>query len=166
MTARFEADLFEYVAATPGTVLLRLGGRWVSAQRERLPPPMLLLDAGTWVVLDRFVDSSLAYQGAGRGLGVDAVRQLNAFGVGALRPDRTLLLRVDPELGRGRLEGRGEAPDRLEGEDAAFFARVAEAYEALARAEPGRVRVLEAAGAPEEVLAAALRALADLVPAG
>jgi dTMP kinase len=127
---------------------------------ERVTPA---LARGTWVVLDRFVDSSLAYQGAGRGLGVEAVRELNAFGVGDVRPDRTLLLRVAPGVGRARLEGRGEGPDRLEGEDAAFFARVAGAYDALARAEPGRVRVVEAGGPPEEVLAAALAALADLV---
>ena len=61
---------------------------------EQLGP---LLEAGNWVLLDRFVDSSLAYQGAGRGLGVEAVRRLNAFATGGLEPDRTLLLRIDPD---------------------------------------------------------------------
>ncbi|HEU4702280.1 MAG TPA: dTMP kinase, partial [Conexibacter sp.] len=74
------------------------------------------LEAGRWVLLDRFVDSSLAYQGAGRALGIEPVRAINAFATDGLRPDRTLLLRVDPALGRSRQDGRGEAPDRLERE--------------------------------------------------
>ena len=66
------------------------------------------LAAGETVVLDRFVDSSLAYQGAGRGLGVEEVRRLNQFGTGGLPPDRTLLLRIDPETALARAAGRGE----------------------------------------------------------
>ena len=118
-----------------------------------------LLDAGTTVLLDRFVDSSLAYQGAGRGLGIDAVRAINDFGTGGLRPDLTLLLRIDQAAGRARQEGRGEAPDRLEREDAAFFAAIARAYDDLAAAEPDRFRVLDASAAPGDVLAAALDAI-------
>ncbi len=72
---------------------------------EQIEP---LLDAGTWVLLDRFVDSSLAYQGAGRGLGVEQIATLNAFATGGLQPDRTLLLRVDPATGRARQQGRDE----------------------------------------------------------
>ena len=71
---------------------------------ERLEP---LLAEGGWVLLDRFVDSSLAYQGAGRGLGVEAIRELNAFATGGLTPDRTLLLRIDPAAGLARAAGRG-----------------------------------------------------------
>jgi dTMP kinase len=126
---------------------------------ERLRP---LLDAGRWVLLDRFVDSSLAYQGAGRELGVEAVRRLNHFGTGGLAPDRTLLLRLDPAVGLDRLAGRGDEADRLEREHASFFARVAGAYDELAAAEPGRFAVLDAAQAPHDVLAAALRALEPL----
>src|SRR3954452_20931395 len=74
---------------------------------ERLRP---LLDEGETVVLDRFVDSSLAYQGGGRELGVEAIRALNAFATGGLTPDRTLLLRIDPERGLGRDAGRGGGP--------------------------------------------------------
>jgi dTMP kinase len=118
------------------------------------------LARGEWVLLDRFVDSSLAYQGAGRGLGVEAVRALNAFGTGGLVPDRTLLLRLDPAAAAARQAGRGEAADRLEREAGAFFAAVAAAYDALAAAEPGRFRVLDAAAPPADVLAAALSALA------
>jgi dTMP kinase len=121
---------------------------------ERLRP---LLEAGRWVLLDRFVDSSLAYQGAARGLGVEEVRLLNEFATGGLRPDRTLLLRIPPERGLARIAGR-EA-DRLEREDGAFFAAVAEAYDALAAAEPDRIAVIDADAPPDVVLAAALDAL-------
>jgi dTMP kinase len=121
---------------------------------EQLRP---LLDAGATVLLDRFVDSSLAYQGAGRGLGVEAIRTLNAFGTGGLTPDRTLLLRIDPAAGLGRIAGR-EA-DRLEQEDVAFFEAIAATYDALAAAEPERFAIIDAAQAPEAVLADALRAL-------
>jgi len=120
---------------------------------ERLRP---LLEAGETVLLDRFVDSSLAYQGAGRGLGVDAVRALNEFATGGLRPDRTLLLRLDPSVALARLTG---ARDRLEREDLGFFAAVAAAYDALAAAEPERFVVLDAARAPDAVVADALAAL-------
>ena len=121
---------------------------------EQLRP---LLEGGTTVLLDRFVDSSLAYQGAGRELGVEAIRALNAFGTGGLTPDRTLLLRIDPEAGLGRIADR-EA-DRLEQEDTAFFSRVAAEYDTLADAEPGRIAVIDAAQPPDAVLADALDAL-------
>jgi dTMP kinase len=121
---------------------------------EQLRP---LLEVGTTVVLDRFVDSSLAYQGAARGLGVDAIRALNEFGTDGLKPDRTLLLRVDPALARDRIADR--TADRLEREDPAFFAAIAAGYEALAAAEPERIVVIDAAQSPEAVLADALAAL-------
>jgi dTMP kinase len=121
---------------------------------EQLRP---LLDAGTTVLLDRFVDSSLAYQGAARGLGVEEIRALNEFGTGGLTPDRTLLLRIDPERGLARISGR--PADRLEQEDLSFFAAIAEAYDALAAAEPERIAVIDAAQSPEAVLADALAAL-------
>ena len=121
---------------------------------EELRP---LLDAGHTVLLDRFVDSSLAYQGAGRGLGVKEIRALNAFATGGLRPDRTLLLRIDPVAGLARIAGR--PADRLELSGDAFFAAVAAAYDELAAAEPERFVVLDAARAPEAVLAEALARL-------
>jgi dTMP kinase len=121
---------------------------------EQLRP---LLAEGTTVLLDRFVDSSLAYQGAGRGLGVEEIRALNAFGTGGLVPDRTLLLRIDPAAGLGRIAGR--PADRLEQAGDAFFAAVAAAYDELAAAEPERFVVLDAAQPPEAVLADALAAL-------
>lgn len=118
---------------------------------------------GTWVLLDRFVDSSLAYQGAGRELGLELVRAVNGFATAGLEPDRTLLLRIDPALGLARSRGRG-ALDRLELEPDDFFSRVAHAYDELARAEPARIRVIDAEQSPGAVLATALKALADLVP--
>ena len=127
---------------------------------ERLEP---LLAAGRWVLLDRFVDSSLAYQGAGRGLGVDAVRDLNLFATGGLRPDRTLLLRIDARAGLERADGRGEAADRLEREQLPFFEAIAAAYDALAAAEPERFAAIDAAQDPDAVLADCLAALAPLL---
>jgi len=127
---------------------------------ERLRP---LLDAGRWVLLDRFVDSSLAYQGAGRGLGVATVRAVNELATGGLTPDRTLLLRLDAATARSRQGVRGEAADRLEQEDDGFFATIAAAYDELAAAEPERFRVLDATAAPEDVLRAAVDGVADLI---
>jgi dTMP kinase len=126
---------------------------------ERVEPA---LAAGTWVLLDRFVDSSLAYQGVGRGLGIDAVHSVNLFGTGGLRPDRTLLLRADAATRAARQVVRGEEPDRLEREEDAFFEAIAGAYDALAAAEPKRIRVLDAGLEPGAVLTAARAALADL----
>lgn len=128
--------------------------------RERLLPS---LQAGALVLLDRFVDSSLAYQGAGRELGIEPVRAINRFATGSLAPDRTLLLRIAPAAGRARQGGRAGEADRLEREDETFFARIASAYDELAAAEPARVRVLDASLPPARVLADALGAIGDLL---
>jgi dTMP kinase len=122
------------------------------------------LSAGAWVLLDRFVDSSLAYQGAGRELGIEAVRALNLFATGGLTPDRTLLLWLDPASARRRARVRGEAPDRLEREPDDFFERIAAAYAALAETEPDRIRRLDGAAGPEQVLSDAIASIADLLP--
>jgi dTMP kinase len=121
---------------------------------EELRP---LLERGTTVLLDRFVDSSLAYQGAGRRLGVEEIRALNAFGTGGLEPDRTLLLRIDPAAGLARIAGR--PADRLEQAGSEFFSAVAAAYAKLAAAEPERFVVIDAAQPPDAVLDQALAAL-------
>jgi dTMP kinase len=128
--------------------------------RERLRP---LLDAGVLVLLDRFLDSSLAYQGGGRELGIEPIRAINLLATDSLLPDRTLLLRIDPAAGRARQDTRAGAPDRLEREDDAFFARIAAAYDQLALAEPERFRALDASLAPTRVLADALLAIEDLL---
>jgi dTMP kinase len=127
---------------------------------EALEP---LLGAGTWVLLDRFVDSSLAYQGGGRELGVERVREINRFATSALEPDRTLLLVVDPQLGRSRSRARAEPVDRLEAEQDDFFERISAAYLELAAREPARVRTIDGSGTPEQVRCAALQELSDLL---
>ena len=121
------------------------------------------LARGTWLLLDRFIDSSLAYQGGGRELGIDAVRAINDFALEAARPDRTLLLLVDPRLGRSRSRSRVAAPDRLEREQDDFFERTLAAYLELWSQDPERIRKIDASRPPEQVLAAALRELADLL---
>jgi dTMP kinase len=126
---------------------------------ERLRP---WLQAGTWVLLDRFVDSSLAYQGAGRGLGVHEIAKLNQFATGGLKPDRTLLLRIDPVTAYARQISRHIAPDRLEQEEHAFFETIANAYDELAAGDRRRFRVIDADDTPENVLKLANIALADL----
>jgi dTMP kinase len=129
--------------------------------QERVAP---LLQSGAWVLLDRFVDSSLAYQGAGRELGVERVRDINMFATDGLAPARTLLLRIDPATGRARQRTRGAQPDRLEREGECFFAAVAAAYERLASLEPDRIRAIDAELPAEQVLARALAAVEDLIP--
>jgi dTMP kinase len=123
-----------------------------------------MLAGGSWVLLDRFVDSSLAYQGGGRGLGIEPVRRINDFGTGGLRAARTLWLTVDPATGRARRsESRREPVDRLERERDDFFERIEAAYLQLWREEPDRIRKIDATQSPERVLDEALDALADLL---
>jgi dTMP kinase len=107
------------------------------------------LDRGATVIADRFVDSSLAYQGSARGLGVDAVLDVNRVATQGLMPDRTVLLRLDEAAAAAR---RG-VPDRIEAEDAEFHRRVAEGFAAAARRFPGRIAVVDASGTPAEVAA-------------
>jgi dTMP kinase len=137
-----------------------------AAARAQLVEQLLepLLRAGDWVLLDRFVDSSLAYQGAGRDLGIEQVRAINVFATGGLRPDRTLLLQLDPALGRARTGTRGDGGDRLEDERDDFFQRIADGYATLAREEPERIRIIDASRPPDEVVSQALAALNDLLP--
>lgn len=135
-----------------------------AAARAQLVDELLApaLAGGGHVLLDRFVDSSLAYQGGGRQLGVEAIRAINAFATQGLRPDLTLLLAVAPSVGRSRAGTRGTPADRLEREREPFFARIAEAYAELAAAEPARIRVIDASRPAAEVLAAAGAAVAAL----
>src|ERR1700749_1887805 len=121
----------ELVHDPDATIGARAEALLYAAARAQLVEEALepLLSAGRVVVLDRFVDSSLAYQGGGRELGLDAIAAINAFGTGGLAPDRTLLLRIDPAAGRARSVRRGAPPDRLEQQPDAFFARIAAPYD-------------------------------------
>ena len=102
------------------------------------------LERGEVVVSDRFVDSSAAYQGAGRGLGVDRVLSLNDWALGGFTPDLTVLLDVDVALAHARRARRERVTDRIEGEDRTFHERVNRAFRQLAAAAPGRYLVLPA----------------------
>jgi dTMP kinase len=108
------------------------------------------LEAGENVLCERYLDSSIAYQGFGRGLGVDEVRAMNAYAVGTVVPDRTFYLRLD-HYERQRRARRLGAPDRIEAVGAGFMRRVEEGFEELGRLEPGRIEVLDASLAPEEL---------------
>ncbi|MGX1702951.1 dTMP kinase [Microbacterium sp. NPDC055357] len=109
------------------------------------------LDRGDVVIQDRYLDSSVAYQGAGRVLGRDEVRDLSLWATGGLLPDLTVLLDLDPEVARARLVADDKPFDRLEAEKHAFHARVREEFLALAAAEPERFLVVDAALAPDEI---------------
>jgi dTMP kinase len=108
------------------------------------------------VVTDRYVDSSLAYQGAGRTIGLDDVAAISRWATLGLRPDLTVLLDLPPETGLARARGRAAA-DRLESESLEFHQRVRDTFRTLAAAEPGRYLVLDATRAVDE-LAADVRA--------
>ncbi|HEX7128972.1 MAG TPA: dTMP kinase [Rhodanobacteraceae bacterium] len=127
--------------------------------REVLEPA---LAAGRWVLCDRYTDASYAYQGGGRGMDMRAIAQLDAIATGGLTPDLTLLLDLPVAHGRARASGRGEAADRIEREEDAFFERVRATYLARAVAEPQRFRVVDASQSAEVVLAAAIAALDHL----
>lgn len=102
------------------------------------------LEAGRWVVCDRFSDATTAYQGAGKGVAADLIERLGEAAHPGLRPDRTLIFDCPYEVARERMAKTGRALDRFEREDAAFFERVRGAYLARARAEPGRIRIIDA----------------------
>ncbi len=106
------------------------------------------LDRGEWVVCDRYVDSSVAYQGVGRGLGLDRVLELNLAAVGGLMPDRTFLLLLDATQVAQRV---GDQHDRLERENEEFHRRVDAGYRELADRFPDRIVVLEGTSPPEEI---------------
>ncbi len=117
------------------------------------------LRRGEVVVCDRYIDSSVAYQGAGRGLGAQAVLDVNLWATEGLRPDLTVLLDVDPAEGRSRRTAGAAAEDRLEAEPDGFHAAIRDAFLDLARQAPERYLVLGASGRPEELHDAILAAL-------
>ncbi|SDH77933.1 dTMP kinase [Agrococcus jejuensis] len=122
------------------------------------------LERGDVVLQDRYLDSSVAYQGAGRVLGTDEVRDLSLWAVDGLLPDLTILLDLDPAEGRRRMAARVDAPyDRLEEAPDDLHVRVRDQYLALAAAEPERFLVVDAAGSPDEIHAAVRARVAALL---
>jgi dTMP kinase len=121
------------------------------------------LDAGKWVLSDRFLDSSLAYQGGAGGLGIEAVRAINAFAITGQFPDRTLVLTLDEGGERARARD-ADRTDRIGGRPDQYHRKVAAAFHIIAAEEPARVRLVDASGTVDSVTHRLLDAIADLLP--
>lgn len=130
----------------------------LSASRAELVDKVIepAMDEGRIVVCDRFWDATLAYQGYGRRLPLEALMQINMFAARNLAPDVTFLLDIPIDVSRERLRGRKRTTDRMEREKRDFHERVAEGYRRIAAADPGRIIVLDGTR-PEEELAAQIR---------
>jgi dTMP kinase len=124
---------------TPLTeTLLMFASRREHCQREIWPR----LEAGIWVVCDRFIDATYAYQGGGHGVDAKLIAEIERVTLGGFRPDQTLIFDVPADVGRERL-ARGRSLDKFEREEPAFFERVRATYLARAAADPGRYRVID-----------------------
>jgi dTMP kinase len=119
------------------------------------------LEAGKWVLSDRFVDSSLAYQGGAGELGIEAVRAINAFAIGDGFPDRTLVLLLDD--GHERALARDDVSDRIGGRGRDYHHKVELAFRLIAAEEPERVRLIDASGTPEQVTQRLFDSIQDLL---
>ena len=129
-----------------------------TASRAQLVDQVMLpsLGRGEWVLCDRFIDSTMAYQGYARGLDIDTLDAINHFAIGGRKPDLTLLLDLDIESGFNRLESRysaGGSADRFEREARSFHLRVRDGYHQLAAREPERFRIVDASLSIDEVAA-------------
>lgn len=123
------------------------------------------MERGEWVLSDRFLDSSLAYQGEAGGLGIDRVRELHRFGSEDFLPDRTLVLILDESEGVARARHRdGHQGDRIGSRPPSYHAAVEAGFRAMAAKEPGRVKLVDASGPEATVTARLLYALGDLLP--
>ena len=128
---------------------------------DKIIRPAIL--SGKWVLSDRFVDSSLAYQGGARELGIEAVRAINAFGINDWFPDRTLVLALAEGGARARARDDEES-DRIGGRPENYHQKVDLAFRQIAAEDSERVRIVDASGEPREVTERLLDALADLLP--
>lgn len=147
LAERLRKAILEEPMAPATETLLLLAARADHVQRVIRPA----LEAGTSVVCDRFEDATLAYQGAGKGVPPDLIERLSQAAHPGLRPHRTLLFDCTYEVSSRRLAASGKTLDRFEREGRAFFDRVRDAYLARARAEPGRIRVIDSSGDLESV---------------
>ena len=150
-------------------------GRWspraeallfAAARNDHIEKTVLpALDRGQWVLSDRFLDSSLAYQGEASGLGMEAVRDLHRFGSLDFLPDRTLVLALEGGEGAMRARARDGTPgDRIGSRPPSYHAAVDAGFRRLAEQEPGRIKLVDAGGSPATVTARLLYALGDLLP--
>jgi dTMP kinase len=151
------------VALHPESELLLVLADRAQHVREQLRSAMA---DGAIVISDRYSDSTMAYQGYGRGINLALLRNLNDFATGGMHPDLTFVLDCDAESGlartRARMSGAQRTPDRFEGERAEFHRRVREGFLAIARAEPGRVVVVDASAAIAAVTATIIAAIEPL----
>ena len=123
------------------------------------------VERGEWVLSDRFLDSSLAYQGEAGGLGIDAVRGLHRFGSDDYLPDRTLVLTLDEAEGAARARNRdGSSGDRIGSRPPSYHAAVEAGFRTMSEREPDRVKLIDASGPAATVTARLLYALGDLLP--
>jgi dTMP kinase len=146
-------------------------GRWrplteallhFAARKEHLDAVIRpALEAGEWIISDRFADSTMAYQGYGHGLGRETIASLYKLAVGDFAPDLTLILDIPVDAGLGRTQGRNHVENRYERMDRAFHERVREGFLEIARSEPRRCVVIEAAGNLDDVTARIFAAVAD-----
>ena len=127
---------------------------------DKVVRPAIL--AGQWVLSDRFIDSSLAYQGGAGGLGIEAVRAINSFGIKEWFPDRTLVLALAEGGARARARDN-EGSDRIGGRPEGYHQKVDLAFRQIAAEEPQRVRIVDASGEPDEVTQRLIEAIADLL---
>ena len=127
---------------------------------ERVIRPAL--KTGQWVICDRFTDATIAYQGAGKGVSRDLIARLTEAAHPGLRPDRTLIFDCPYDVASQRLAKAGRKLDRFEREDRAFYERVRSAYLDLAKAEPQRIRLIDASRSAGEVREQIKGALAGL----
>ena len=147
------------------------GARWdaqqealllVAARRDHVNRLIIpALARGVWVVSDRFADSTLAYQGYGRGLAAPDLAALHRFALGDFTPDLTLILDLPAAAGLARAAARSPAADRFERLDPSFHDRLREGFRAIAAAEPGRCVLIDASGAPDAVHRAVTGAVAQ-----
>lgn len=146
------------VGMTPEAELLLMNAARAQLVRERIRPA---LEEGRWVVCDRYLDSTVAYQGWGRQMDLEWVRRILEFAVGDTRPDLTVVLTISPQTSRTRVAlrklewaqetGRAPVADRFEAADNSFFERVEQGFLSVAREEPERVKLVDASGSVEAV---------------
>jgi dTMP kinase len=138
----------EGAAMTPETELLLFAASRAQLVREKIRP---LLESGTFVILDRFLDSTTVYQGIARGLPLESVRAINHFAIGGTSPQLTLVLDMDSATAWQRIHQSGRELDRMESQPQSFFEKVRQGYLEVAQAEPARVKIIDASASPEVV---------------